>query len=69
MLTIEWLQLANIPYVLVDAYISLYAIFQALTNRLKYSLDENDEKDIVNTEVIDEDKVASPLTPPTSVNE
>jgi ATP-dependent Clp protease ATP-binding subunit ClpC len=36
---------------------------------LKYSLDENDEKDIVNTEVIDEDKVASPLTPPTSVNE
>jgi len=43
--------------------------FQALTNRLKYSLDENDKEDIVNTNVIAEDKIASPLTPPTSIDE
>ncbi|KAG2571919.1 hypothetical protein PVAP13_7KG121085 [Panicum virgatum] len=41
----------------------------ALTNRLKYSLDENDKEDIVNTNVIAEDKIASPLTPPTSIDE
>jgi len=43
--------------------------FQALTNKLKYSLDENDKEDIVNTNVIAEDKIASPLTPPTSIDE
>ncbi|KAF8667332.1 hypothetical protein HU200_053007 [Digitaria exilis] len=41
----------------------------ALTNRLKYSLDENDKEGIISTEVIDEGKIASPLTPSTSVDE
>ncbi|CAN6241889.1 unnamed protein product [Urochloa humidicola] len=41
----------------------------ALTNRLKYSLDENDQEDFVNTEVIDVDKIASPLAPPVSDDE
>lgn len=53
----------------MDIHFSLYTTFQALTNRLKYSLDENDKEGIISTEVIDEDKIASPLTPPTSTDE
>jgi ATP-dependent Clp protease ATP-binding subunit ClpC len=53
----------------VDVYISLYIAFQALTNRLKYSLDENEKEDGVSIEVIGENKIASPSMPPTSVDE
>lgn len=56
-------------HILVDVHFSLYTTFQALTNRLKYSLDESDKEGIISTEVIDEDKIASPLTPPTSTDE
>lgn len=56
-------------HILVDVYISLYIKFQALTNRLKYSLDENDKEDGVSIEVIGDNKIASPLMPPTSVDE
>jgi len=41
----------------------------ALTNRLKYSLDENEKEDGVSIEVIGENKIASPSMPPTSVDE
>lgn len=43
--------------------------FQALTNRLKYSLDENDKEDGVSIEAIGDNKIASPSLPPTSVDE
>jgi ATP-dependent Clp protease ATP-binding subunit ClpC len=56
-------------HILVDVYISLYITFQALANRLKYCLDENDKEDGVNIEVIGDNKIASPSTPPTSVDE
>jgi len=56
-------------HILVDVYISLYIAFQALTNRLKYSLDENEKEDGVSIEVIGENKIASPSMPPTSVDE
>ena len=56
-------------HILVDVYISLYITFQALTNRLKYSLDENDKEDGVSIEVIGDNKIASPSMPPTSVDE
>ncbi|KAL6652830.1 hypothetical protein ACP70R_011755 [Stipagrostis hirtigluma subsp. patula] len=41
----------------------------ALTNRLKYSLDENDKENDVNTEVLDGDKIVSASTPMTSDDE
>ncbi|XP_062185569.1 chaperone protein ClpD2, chloroplastic-like isoform X2 [Phragmites australis] len=41
----------------------------ALNNRLKYSLDESDKENDVDTEVLDEGKIASASTPPTSVDE
>ena len=56
-------------HILVDVYISLYITFQALANRLKYCIDENDKEDGVNIEVIGDNKIASPSTPPTSVDE
>ena len=55
-------------HILVDVYISLCITFQALANRLKYSLDENDKEDGVNIEVIGDNKIASPSMPPTSIN-
>ncbi|XP_062225546.1 chaperone protein ClpD2, chloroplastic isoform X2 [Phragmites australis] len=41
----------------------------ALTNRLKYSLDENEKETDVNTEVLDENTIASASTPPTKADE
>jgi hypothetical protein len=43
--------------------------FQALNNRLKYSLDEDDKENGVNAEALDNDKIDSASTPPTSVDE
>lgn len=43
--------------------------FQALNNRLKYSLDEDDKENGVNVEALDDDKIDSASTPPTSVDE
>ncbi|KAL6843434.1 hypothetical protein ACP4OV_026756 [Aristida adscensionis] len=41
----------------------------ALTNKLKYSLDENDKENDVSTELLDEDKILSASTQATSVDE
>ncbi|KAK3142715.1 hypothetical protein QOZ80_4BG0350330 [Eleusine coracana subsp. coracana] len=41
----------------------------ALSNRLKYSLDEDEKENGVNVEAFDDDKIDSASTPPTSVDE
>ena len=44
--------------------------FQALTNRLKYSLNENDQENEVNVEVLNDDGKTSPTsTLPASADE
>ncbi|GJN03052.1 hypothetical protein PR202_ga20455 [Eleusine coracana subsp. coracana] len=41
----------------------------ALSNRLKYSLDEDEKENGVNVEALDDDKIDSASTPPTSVDD
>jgi ATP-dependent Clp protease ATP-binding subunit ClpC len=48
---------------------SLCNTFQALTNRLKYSLNENDQENEVNVEVLDDDKTSPTSTLSASADE
>lgn len=48
---------------------SFHNTFQALTNRLKYSLNENDQENEVNVEVLDDSKTSPTATPSASADE
>jgi ATP-dependent Clp protease ATP-binding subunit ClpC len=48
---------------------SLCDTFQALTNRVKYSLNENDQENEVNVEVLDDDKTSRTSTLSASADE
>lgn len=58
----------RIIHILMNVFLKLIT-FQALNNRLKYSLDEDDKENGLNVEALDDEKIDSASTPPTSVDE
>lgn len=58
----------RIIHILMNVFLKLIT-FQALNNRLKYSLDEDDKENGLNVEALDDEKIDSASTPATSVDE